>query len=816
MHNGGVRRVACAFAWAAILLAAVPAASRGQGEALNPAKLPLSLKNYPPLEPTDLNEYIRDREAAIALGKAFYWDMQAGSDGVTACASCHFHAGSDSRTKNQVNPGPNGAFQAHQVNGSMTFADYPLRKLSDPDDANSPVVWFSDDAVGSQGVLLGDSAGLAYGRGREHGAGAADPTFNVGGVNARQATGRNTPSSINAAHNFANFFDGRANFWFNGVNPFGPLDQDVGVWVAQGGIVSKQKVRLAFSSLASQACGPPMSDVEMMLRGRPFAMMGRKLLHLRPLARQMVHPHDSVLGGLARSRLAGGQVVGNTGLNTTYAALIRQAFQPKFWDSSKILRHVGNSVLVIDRPAGTLAQDELTLMEANFTLFWGLALQMFENTLTSDDAPYDRWREGQTDALTAEQVHGLEIFFGKGNCFGCHVGSEFTSASARLLLGLIVDAFEPEFEVIGSLSGAAVTPPVATQAVGSVTAAFEGLLNRLTITVIAQDLVGPTAFLVRHGKVGQGGPVLFTIELPPEVTANPFSRSSRVLVPADLQPAPGVATWEDAMREVQEARTHIVVCTEAFPGGEIAGDLERLPTGVGAIEVMQMRNGVARYDTGFYNVGTRPSAWDVGRGADSPYVNPVTGQPYPLSTTLLAMLKDQGLLPPDVAQYTVNLPQFAVSTTRPAVFGAFKVPSLRNVELTGPYFHNGGQATLRQMLDFYDRGSDFMAENFEDIPPAITILNLTLDEKNAVISFLLALTDERVRQEQAPFDHPQLFIPHGLRGDHTAVTGTTDVLADDFQDNEDVMELPAVGAGGRPASGLPPIERFLNLDPYAP
>ena len=31
--------------------------------------------------------------------------MQVGSDGVQACASCHFHAGADNRSKNQVNPG---------------------------------------------------------------------------------------------------------------------------------------------------------------------------------------------------------------------------------------------------------------------------------------------------------------------------------------------------------------------------------------------------------------------------------------------------------------------------------------------------------------------------------------------------------------------------------------------------------------------------------------------------------------------------------------------------------------------------------------
>src|SRR5262249_3832381 len=39
--------------------------------------------------------------------------------------------------------------------------------------------------------------------------------------------------------------------------------------------------------------------------------------------------------------------------------------------------------------------------------------------------------------------------------------------------------------------------------------------------------------------------------------------------------------------------------------------------------------------------------------------------------------------------------------------GAFKTPGLRNVNLTAPYFHNGGKATLADVVDFYDRGGDF-------------------------------------------------------------------------------------------------------------
>jgi cytochrome c peroxidase len=81
-------------------------------------------------------------------------------------------------------------------------------------------------------------------------------------------------------------------------------------------------------------------------------------------------------------------------------------------------------------------------------------------------------------------------------------------------------------------------------------------------------------------------------------------------------------------------------------------------------------------DTGFANIGVRPTASDPGNGGTDPFGNS-------LSITRLAR------------------------ATPEAVQGTFKVPALRNVELTAPYFHNGGQLTLRQVVDFYGRGGDF-------------------------------------------------------------------------------------------------------------
>jgi hypothetical protein len=152
--------------------------------------------------------------------------------------------------------------------------------------------------------------------------------------------------------------------------------------------------------------------------------------------------------------------------------------------------------------------------------------------------------------------------------------------------------------------------------------------------------------------------------------------------------------------------------------------------------------------------------------------------------------------------------------TRTAADGAMKTPTLRNVELTGPYTRNGGKATLMQLVNFYVRGGDFHEANLADLDPAIRDINGLKNDpekKEELVEFLISLTDERVRWEQAPFDHPQLFVTDGH---HNIIPGNpkrTRLLVD-------VMKVvPAVGAAGRQAQGLPPLKPFLadNLEGVA-
>lgn len=73
----------------------------------------------------------------------------------------------------------------------------------------------------------------------------------------------------------------------------------------------------------------------------------------------------------------------------------------------------------------------------------------------------------------------------------------------------------------------------------------------------------------------------------------------------------------------------------------------------------------------------------------------------------------------------------------------FKTPTVRNVEKTGPYMHNGVFTTLEEVVDFYDRGGGFglgIALEYQTLPT--DKLNLTKKEKEQLVLFLKTLTDE--------------------------------------------------------------------------
>ena len=397
--------------------------------------LPGDLAAVPVPMPANLGDFVRDEAAARLLGKALFWDMQVGSDGVQACASCHFRAGADPRSRNQLSPGllvhggPDLAYTRGGPNGQLRIDDFPLTRLDVPGmRGNLDPVTDSNDAVSSQGV--------------HHLGGGLDPLgFAVDGLNTRRVEPRNTPTVINAVFNHRQFWDGRADSFFNGVNHLGRRDPDARLFRADHpNRLEEVRVELENSSLASQAVAPVISSIEMAAPGRTPLDFGRELATptrktfkriqlLRPLASQQVHPADSVLGPFSRWP--------QPGLTArTYDELIKRAFHERWWRSSRVIS-VGSdgSRRIVDRPDNDPQPEEYTLIQYNFTLFFGLAVQMYEATLVSAETPWDRFRRenpAHTDPDLNPWTHTAPAHISRLALFGAHLFNDRTRGATNI------------------------------------------------------------------------------------------------------------------------------------------------------------------------------------------------------------------------------------------------------------------------------------------------------------------------------------------------------------------------------------------------
>jgi len=127
--------------------------------------------------------------------------------------------------------------------------------------------------------------------------------------------------------------------------------------------------------------------------------------------------------------------------------------------------------------------------------------------------------------------------------------------------------------------------------------------------------------------------------------------------------------------------------------------------------------------------------------------------------------------------------------------------------LNGPYFHNGSIASLKDVIQFYTRGGNFHDENMANLDPDIhRVKGLVghLNRQAALADFLRSLTDDRVRWNRAPFDHPELIVQNGAPGNEVSVLADLTVPG---QAANATFTLPANGSGGAAA----PVQSFLNL-----
>lgn len=74
--------------------------------------------------------------------------------------------------------------------------------------------------------------------------------------------------------------------------------------------------------------------------------------------------------------------------------------------------------------------------------------------------------------------------------------------------------------------------------------------------------------------------------------------------------------------------------------------------------------------------------------------------------------------------------------------GAFKTPTLRNIEKTPPYMHDGSLKTLEEVVDYYDSGGAMgsVRPDSRFVDPRIRSLNLNAQQKSDLVAFMRSLT----------------------------------------------------------------------------
>ncbi|MGZ8225793.1 MAG: cytochrome c peroxidase [Methylococcaceae bacterium] len=781
------------------------------------------------------NGIVKNKEWAIALGKALFWDIQAGSDN-QACASCHFSAGADSRIRNQVSPGflqkptedktfgsiisydgelsvlaqagltksqaENGNLSPFDATYSLLEQDFPLHHIADYKDRNSAILITTNDAVSSSGSYDSVFGKMKKKTDVEKCKKPDANVFHAGSYAARQVEPRNTPTTINSVFSFANFWDGRANNIFNGVDPFGPrtLDPSKGdpnrrlVILDDNGNPTLEGLNIKNASLASQAVGPPLSALEMSCSDKTFPDQGRKLLSstIKPLQKQAIASDDSVFGPVGLISETG------KGLNKTYADLIKLAFEDKYWKADKGYK-ISNGQLQIDKKIDK--KGYYSQMETNFSMFWGLAIQMYEATLISDQSPFDTWF-AQCRPVVANP----------------------TSIGANQNIIPINNPIV-RCRQVGSLSVArnSASDDVNNDGVIDATDLAVPIIDPATLVadVGAQEVLG-------FGLFNNGGVGIRDLGSPSCSGCHPVT-STNFTSAAD--PNFVFPLFSEAQLQIQNSVPQIFVPVERSRIDNRGPGTPPLVEG-------------AVHDRGFFNIGVTPTSFDPGNGGTDPY-----GQSLSLALMFLdeeaglAVTNPSGVLTSTgVTTTRCNTPTLiegggtpvfpgCPNTTPPLldksqerhlVDGTFKTPHLRDVGLTAPYFHNGQYSTLRQVVEFYARGGSRRDKSLINggytgdtsgtgplgksaIPVAGTEFGTNVDffirdiqsteeQIDALVAFMLTLTDNRVRCDAGVFDHPELPVFNG----HTASDVNKDKKADDI-----VATIPAVGVDGYPTnSGL--------------
>ena len=317
----------------------------------------------------------------VYLGKALFWDQQVGggNGAQMACASCHYQAGADSHPLRVAD-----AKDGVGVNGSTGVLASDFMALAETTQPDGSVKCDAEDMNVATGIFVG--------------------------------TGVQAPPS-NDSNFIHNFWDGRARNRFDGVAPNGNNEGTLRKRDADGNIVPAS-FSIVDASQASQATGPPNSDIEMAGAGRTFHEVGYKLVsRMQPLEMQV------------------GDIADDFGPGDRYADLIDQAFGDTHGEfiGDEIIEGVTAKCSVdgadpVDAP--------VTMTENNFSLFWGVSVGCYMQSVESKGhvRKASKSQRKSFKRLRCKHCHNVDgtsaahVFTGKnGNAFVA-TGVETTAA----------------------------------------------------------------------------------------------------------------------------------------------------------------------------------------------------------------------------------------------------------------------------------------------------------------------------------------------------------------------------------------------------
>ncbi|MBX3743500.1 MAG: hypothetical protein KF712_21115 [Akkermansiaceae bacterium] len=856
-------------------------------------------------------------QAAIALGKAFFWDPAFSSDGAISCGTCHYAAGTDHRIDGVVGlpanlglripfpdmrkPDHRNRYTPYKLDASDLAGNVETPRPNDGKGVFDPVsmVGFkTGKIIGSLGIQRRIFSGVRDGGGENW---VSFPETNVDTflpvdvMNAitrvegvyHQITPRNAGTVINAVFNTRNFHDSRASMIFNGQTSAGVYEDENGnlggpfiyrsgtagveqvstwspfrIWIDGQGRRNEEKNNInpyyiTNAALASQAVEPVISDREMSHAGRRFHHIARRTLGREILTGRAIAEDDSSLSPYAASRVEYGQ-------------LIRTAFRKEWWDDMAKVKlpkisyvHTGESTT--DGATGDMKdrqrtgtplspeeleslpvsmKDDYTLMEANFGLFWGLALQLYQSTLVSDDSRFDQVQRALGSApsappaprFTAQEQRGWELFARHG-CNECHMGAEFAGGSITEI-GLIppwvwadeemttkrptVDPYlskedvEDDFAVEedepldGPLDPVDATPyGIEALAVSGRMLAFYDAGNyvvgasryadgtageawtelRMEDSGIGNRFIPPGySSLAKELPVGYQSPFGVAFKQFGNYLKNGTRGQELVEILGEGKKGQNYLARTDFMMHRQVKLRELTGLIPQVDGVQVDGVQSAvLPrTALNSTQIPEIALGLAE---------SQIEKMLLKREKPVPVLNEIPD--YSMARRWVGRIDETiGEAVKNAAAATggrkvywnrqvAGLRKLKANKERISDAAAFRAPTLRNIELTGPYMHNGSLLTLEAVIEFYAAGGHFgqrpaagkpdpLPFATGDMHPEMLPLPLSPADKAALVAFLKTLTDERIVLEKAPFDRPEFLLPSSADTLVASEPGATD------------------------------------------